>query len=134
MTDDDVTERQISALVHGFYDRARADDRLGPLFAAAIDDWDGHLRIVEDFWSHVLLGTGRYRGTPFPPHKRLPIELEHFERWLALFSQTAVEVLPPAAAAAAIAKARQMSESFKAGLFPWKTADGTPSRQRPVKK
>lgn len=131
MTDIQVTERQISDLVHGFYDRARVDDLLGPLFAAAIHDWDGHLRIVEDFWSHVLLGTGRYRGPPFAPHLRLPIELDHFDRWLTLFHQAAEETLPAEAASRAIAKARHMTESFKAGLFPWKTTDGTPSRHRP---
>jgi hemoglobin len=131
MTDPHVTEQQISALVRGFYQRARADDRLGPLFDATIHDWDGHLRIVEDFWSHALLGTGRYRGSPFAPHLRLPIELDHFERWLDLFSRTALEVLPQAAANQAIAKARQMTESFKAGLFPWRNADGSPSRHKP---
>jgi hemoglobin len=61
----------------------------------------------------------------------LAIELDHFERWLDLFSQTALDVLPSPAASQAIAKAKHMTESFKAGLFPWKTADGTPSRQRP---
>lgn len=131
MSEPEVTEQQISALVHGFYERARADALLSPLFEAAIHDWDGHLRIVEDFWSHVLLGTGRYRGTPFAPHMRLPIELEHFGRWLDLFSRTAVGVLPETAAAQAIAKARHMTESFKAGLFPWKGLDGTPSRHKP---
>ncbi len=131
MTDAEVTERQISTLVRAFYERARADDQLAPLFDAAIQDWDEHLRIVADFWSHVLLGTGRYRGSPFVPHTRLPIELGHFSRWLDLFSQTAVEVLPEPAATKAIAKARHMTESFKAGLFPWKTTDGTPSRHKP---
>jgi len=131
MTDTDVGEQQISTLVRRFYDRARADDLLGPLFEAAIQDWDGHLRIVENFWSHALLGTGRYRGSPFAPHMRLPIELVHFDRWLELFSQTALEVLPSATATQAIAKAKHMTESFKVGLFPWKTADGTPSRHKP---
>ncbi|PKU23841.1 group III truncated hemoglobin [Telmatospirillum siberiense] len=131
MSDPILTEQHISDLVRGFYARARADDLLGPMFAAAIDDWEGHFKIVEDFWSHALLGTARYRGTPFGPHMRLPIELEHFGRWLALFTMTAEEVLPQQAAPLAIAKARHMTESFKAGLFPWKDADGNPSRHMP---
>lgn len=131
MTAPPLTEQHISDLVREFYARARADDLLGPMFAAAIHDWDGHIRIVEDFWSHALLGTARYHGAPFGPHMRLPIELDHFDRWLALFTTTAEEVLPQAAAQSAVAKARHMTDSFTAGLFPWKDADGRPSRHMP---
>lgn len=131
MTNPLATEQQISDLVRGFYSRAETDDLLGPMFVAAIADWEGHLKIVENFWSHALLGTTRYQGTPFGPHMRLPIELEHFSRWLSLFSETAREVLPAPAAQLAIAKANHMTESFKAGLFPWKDANGNPSRHMP---
>lgn len=33
----------------------------------------------------MLFGTGNYQGAPFPKHAVLPIQQEHFERWLALF-------------------------------------------------
>lgn len=126
------TEEQISQLVRQFYDRARQDDRLGPLFAAMVSDWEGHFLVVQDFWSHILLGTGRYKGSPFPPHTQMPIELDHFDRWLALFGQTAREVLPKEAAETAIARAEHMTKSFRMGLFPWTDADGKPSRHKPV--
>lgn len=127
-----VTEETIALLVRRFYDLARADESLGPMFAEAIADWEGHQQIVSDFWSHALLGTGRYKGSPFAPHLRLPIELDHFGRWLALFRRAAEETLPAAMAQQAVAKAAHMTESFKAGLFPWKAADGTPSRRKPA--
>lgn len=112
-----ASEQQISALVKCFYDRANQDPSLQPIFAAAIHDWDAHHRIVENFWSRVLLDTDRYHGSPYSLHARLPLQLEHFERWLTLFRQTAQEILPPAAAAQAIARAEHMAESFKMGMF-----------------
>jgi hemoglobin len=126
-----VTEEQIDQLVRKFYDRARQEERLGPLFANMVSDWEGHFKIVQDFWSHILLGTGRYKGSPFPPHTRMPIELDHFDRWLTLFRQTAVEVLPPEAAALAVSRAEHMTKSFRMGLFPWAGPDGKDIRQKP---
>jgi hemoglobin len=121
-------EKAISACVKLFYEKAGADPLLGPIFAASIPDLEGHLEIVINFWSRVLLGTTRYNGHPYPPHVPLAIEPEHFERWLKLFEETCCETLPPATCAEAIAKARHMSASFLAGMFPFRSPDGRPSR------
>ena len=126
-----VTEEDIARLVRQFYTRARSDQLLGDIFAAAVEDWEAHFLIVQDFWSQHLLGTKRYRGSPFPPHLRLPVEPEHFDRWMQLFRATAEEVLPPVAARQALARAAHMAEGFKAGLFPWKLPDGSISRHQP---
>ena len=114
-----VTEEQIAELVRVFYGRARAHADLGPLFHHAIVDWDEHLRIICDFWSHVLLGTHRYKRNAYPPHMNLPIRREHFDQWLELFRQSALETLPEKGARRAIARAELMTESFRAGLFPF---------------
>jgi hemoglobin len=58
----------------------------------------------------------------------LPIEPEHIDRWLALFADAALETLPGLQAAQAIAKSQHMAKSFMAGLFPFQTKDGQPSR------
>lgn len=116
-TDAQLTEEHITALVHGFYARARKDALLGPVFAAEVDDWDHHHLVIRAFWSRILLGTDRYAGSPYPVHVRLPVRPEHFERWLTLFRDAAAEFLPPEAAQAAIGKAEMMAASFKAGLF-----------------
>jgi hypothetical protein len=34
------------------------------------------------FWSSVTLMTGRYHGTPMARHAPLPIDADHFDRWL----------------------------------------------------
>ncbi|ATG91490.1 group III truncated hemoglobin [Methylomonas koyamae] len=113
----ETTEQDIAELVRRFYQRAASDERLKGIFDSVIDDWEAHHRIVEDFWSRTLLGSDRYRGSPYPVHARLPLKLEDFDIWLDYFRQTALEVLPAAAAERAIARAEHMAESFKVGMF-----------------
>jgi hemoglobin len=121
-------EEAIAACVREFYAKARKDDLLGPIFNAHVVDWDTHLRVITNFWSKTLLGTDRYNGSPFVVHAKLPVELEHFDRWLGLFAQTAKAVLPPDLAEKAVAKANHMAASFKAGIFPFTGPDGRPAR------
>lgn len=84
------TEDEIADLVHGFYARVRQDDLLGPIFDTHVADWDEHLGKMCDFWSSLLLRTGRYSGTPMSTHTALPtLEGALFERWLTLFNQVA---------------------------------------------
>lgn len=124
----DVEEEAIAGCVREFYRKARGDELLGPIFNDKVDDWDVHLKVVANFWSRALLGTDRYNGSPFVVHMHLPVELEHFSRWLALFEETATATLPPDLAAKALAKAKHMAESFKAGIFPFVGPDGKPAR------
>ncbi|MGB8279036.1 MAG: group III truncated hemoglobin [Methylovirgula sp.] len=121
-------EDAIMACVRRFYGEAQQDPLLGPVFAASVHDWEIHYRTIADFWSRALLGTERYKGHPFPLHTNLPVEPEHFERWLALFAEAAETCLPPDLAEKAMAKANHMAESFKAGIFPFTDAQGRPSR------
>lgn len=106
---DDVILR---GLVHRFYDRVRADALLGPVFATRIADWGPHLDRMVEFWSSVALMTGRYHGAPMPAHATLPVTWAHFDRWLALFRQTATEVCPPAGAALVIDRAERIARSL----------------------
>ena len=130
--DTPLTEQHIADLVRHFYERVMADASLRPIFEATIQDWDSHHRIVENFWSRTLLNTDSYHGSPYPLHARLPIQPEHFDRWLALFRETALEVLPADAAEKAIARAEHMAESFKAGMFHGHGVPAGPSLGTPV--
>jgi hemoglobin len=113
-----VTEEMIAGLVHAFYAKVRRDQTLGPIFEAAIgDNWDAHLAKLCDFWSSVLLMTGRFKGAPMAAHAALPdIRRSHFARWLHLFAQTAQEVCPPDAAALFTAKAEMIAQSLQIGI------------------
>jgi hemoglobin len=68
------------------------------------------------FWSSVALMSGRYSGQPMRVHLPLPVDAEHFDRWLMLFEQTAHEVCPPAAAAHFIERAHRIAESLELGI------------------
>ncbi|HSZ53947.1 MAG TPA: group III truncated hemoglobin [Caulobacteraceae bacterium] len=113
-----VTEPMIREVVHAFYARVRADPTLGPIFEREIDgEWDAHLVKLCDFWSSVLLMTGRFKGTPMVVHTRLPeIGGGHFMRWLALFRQTAEELCPPPAAALFVARSHMIAQSLQLGV------------------
>ncbi len=92
MTTTGLDEERLTALVHRFYRKVRADPVLGPVFVARIVDWDPHLDFA--FWSSVALMAGRYQRIAVAQHAPLPIGWEHFERWLALFRETARETCP----------------------------------------
>ncbi|MCC7549828.1 MAG: group III truncated hemoglobin [Burkholderiales bacterium] len=121
-------EAAIERMVRLFYERGLRDDVLGPIFRAAIHDWEPHIAIVADFWSGAVHGTGRYRGNAFAPHARLDFGPEAFERWLAAFESAARDALAAPDADVAIRVARHMAQSFRAGIFPFTGKDGRPSR------
>lgn len=114
-----IDEEMIHALVHGFYARVRQDAAIGPIFNDVIGDaWDVHLAKLCDFWSSVMLHTGRFQGRPMATHMRLKgVRPEHFERWLALFRQTAREVCPPESADLFIDRAETIARSLQMGMF-----------------
>ena len=94
--------------------KIRTDPALGPIFNREIDDWDHHLAKMCDFWSSVLLMTGRFKGAPMAAHARLAeVRPTHFARWLHLFRQTAQEVCPPEAAALFVAKSKMIAQSLQ---------------------
>src|SRR3546814_1115715 len=92
-----IDEAMIEDLVHRFYARVREDALLGPVFEERVADWGSHLQRMCSFWSSVALMTGRYHGRPMEKHLPLPVDAEHFDRWLALFEEVAREACPPAA-------------------------------------
>ena len=112
-----LDDAMLTRLVHGFYDRVRADPLLGPVFADRISDWGPHLAQMVDFWSSVALMTGRYHGAPMPKHLPLPIERVHFDRWLELFRQTAAEICPPQGAAWLIDRAERIAGSIHMNIL-----------------
>lgn len=113
-----VDEAMIRTLVHAFYTKVRQDPFIGPIFAKAIgDDWGPHLAKLCDFWSSVMLTSGRYKGNPMAVHARLEaIQPAHFEHWLALFRQTVSELCPPDVAAAFVARADNIARSLQMGM------------------
>ena len=111
-----IDEAMIERLVHSFYAKIRKDALLAPVFDARIRDWDLHLQLMCAFWSSVALMSGRYHGSPMTKHLPLPVDAIHFDRWLALFEETAREVSPPEAEAHFMERARRIAESLELGI------------------
>lgn len=120
----------IERLVRSFYERVRADDLIGPVFAERIDDWEPHLHKMFAFWESVALGTGRYEGRPMAVHLPLPVERAHFDRWLALFEETAHAVCDPDVAEYFVARAWRIAASLEMGVYA-KRGEIVPTRMRP---
>lgn len=76
----------IKQMVDTFYDKVNADPELSYIFNdVAQVNWPKHLPIMYAFWNKILFSEGDYRGNPFEKHIPLPIESQHFERWVQLF-------------------------------------------------
>lgn len=108
-------ESALRLLLADFYARARADDLLGPLFAAHVKDWDAHLDRVTAFWVTMLGGGAAWRGNLNSVHAGLGIRGPHLARWLALFGEAAQAHLSPEAAARLIARAEAMGARLGQG-------------------
>lgn len=104
----------VKLLVDTFYDKVREDQLIGPIFNERIQNrWPEHLAKMYTFWQTVLLGEHTYYGSPFPPHAQLPVEKEHFERWLSLFSETLYELFSGEIADEAMWRANKMAVMFQ---------------------
>lgn len=111
-----IDEPMVERLVHRFYDKARVDPLLGPVFDSKVEHWDAHLTRMCSFWWSVATMAGTYHGNPMIKHVPLPIDAEHFDRWLALFEETATEICPPIAANHFIERARRIAQSLELGV------------------
>jgi hemoglobin len=111
-----IDDAMIERLVRAFYVKVREDALLAPIFEARITDWEPHLQRMCAFWSSVALMSGRYHGSPMSKHMPLPVEGRHFDRWLALFEETARELCPPPAEAHFVERARRIAESLELGV------------------
>ena len=122
------TETEVAHMVHSFYADVRRDEVLGPIFDAHIHDWDQHLTTLVDFWSSILLRTGRFTGAPMPKHAVLPLSAELFERWLRLFRQTTAAQPNQAMGEQAFAMAQRIAQSLWYGHQLHRDPDSLPTR------
>ncbi|WP_442907329.1 group III truncated hemoglobin [Hydrogenophaga sp. BPS33] len=122
------SEDDVSNLVHAFYARVRQDEVLGPIFDAHVDEWEHHLAKLVDFWSSILRRTGRFAGAPMPKHAVLPgLTAELFQRWLALFRETAAAQPNRAMGEQACAMAERIAQSLWMGYQMNRDPDAIPT-------
>ncbi len=87
------THEEVVALLRDFYQRAFADDLIGPVFLdIAQMDLEVHLPVICDFWETVLFRAGSYKRNALQPHQLLHAKADltpaHFARWLQLWCHT----------------------------------------------
>lgn len=110
---DITTPEHIRLLVDSFYGKVRVDPLLGGIFNGVIQDrWPQHLAKMYTFWGTVLIGEESYQGAPFRPHKELPVDQLHFDRWLLLFRATVKEHFEGPVAQLALTNAERMAAMF----------------------
>jgi len=119
------TAEDVRTLVDLFYDKVSRDDLLAPVFNdVAQVDWKTHLPIMYRFWESMLFGVGTYAGAPFPKHAALPVQKEHFARWLKLFVETVNAHFSGPKAAEAKGRAASIADTFAQRMGLLKDASG----------
>lgn len=116
---DELPPHRITELLAVFYGRVRKDPQLGPIFNDVVEDWTEHLARLEDFWSSLMLASGRYKGNPLVMHSLHSdrITPTMFDRWLEIWTATTNEMLPPEIAMIMQTKARRISARLKAVMY-----------------
>jgi hemoglobin len=107
-------EDDVKKLVHTFYDKVNRDELLAPIFNdVAKVNWEEHLPLLCRFWSTLLFRTMTFEGRPFPKHMGLPVQREHFARWVSMFVATVDELFAGAKAEEAKNFARSIADTFQ---------------------
>jgi hemoglobin len=114
MTNKDITNiEDIKLLVNTFYATVQKDDLIGAIFNEKLGNrWPEHLEKMYRFWQTILLEEHTYSGSPFPPHKQLPVEKQHFNRWMEIFTNTVDSLFTGPLAEEAKLRGQNMAEMF----------------------
>lgn len=105
----------LERLVRAFYDTARKDELIGPIFDR-VHDWEHHVARITQFWSSVTLLSGTYHGHPLPAHYPLGLHRHHFTRWLELFETTVRDTCPRESWDLLLEKAHRIAKSLEIGM------------------
>lgn len=109
--------RAVSELVDAFYRKVLVDPTLAPVFVhVARVDLDEHLPLIKAFWRRMLLGHRSYARNMVARHAavhaRFGLGQRHFDRWLALFTDTVDERF----AGPGAERARRLAHTIAANL------------------
>ena len=98
MKKDILDRNDISLLLHTFYNKIRTNTEIGHFFNETINDWDGHLEKLTDFWENNLFAIRKYYGNPVAAHVEVDEKFKYtinpniFGLWLNLWFETLDEL------------------------------------------
>lgn len=109
-----ASRSDIENLVNKFYEKVTKDETIGFFFNdVAKVNWEHHLPKMYAFWETLLFGQVSYKGNPmavhFPINEIVAMEKHHFERWVALWTETIEENYTGETADLAIYKAQNIA-------------------------
>jgi hemoglobin len=97
MNPDITTRTDIVNLINNFYTKVKADNVIGFIFNDVMKvNWEHHTPIIVDFWETILLDHPVYNKNAMAVHydinKKVPLQKEHFDQWIHLFTSTVDEL------------------------------------------
>ncbi|KIC00370.1 globin [Flavobacterium sp. KMS] len=123
---DITTIEDIKLLVNTFYAKVQKDELIGSIFNEKIQGrWPEHLEKMYRFWQTILLEEHTYSGSPFPPHKHLPVDQSHFNRWMEIFTKTVDGLFIGIVAEEAKVRAANMAYMFNYKIEYFRNAEKT---------
>lgn len=89
LTKKDIENKEdIKLMVDTFYDKVNKDEMLSAIFNDFSGvNWEKHLPIMYNFWNTLIFGGRDYKGSPFDKHVPLPVNKDHFDKWIELFNE-----------------------------------------------
>ena len=118
MRRDIQTRADIDKLLAEFYTIVPIDGQIGHHFAGV--DLVSHIPVIADFWEKALFGNQVYFGNPLTVHemlhKKSPLKLEHFARWVEIFGQTVDSLFEGEIADNAKLRAKMIGDSLNQRL------------------
>jgi hemoglobin len=117
----DISSRaDIERMVVQFYEKVKADETIGFIFTDVVHmNWEKHIPIIVDFWETILLDNPVYTKNAMEVHyglnNKIPLQKEHFNSWLHLFTTTVDELFEGKVAHLAKTRAKSIAGimSFK---------------------
>ena len=80
------SKKDTAFLVDVFYEKVLQDEMLAPFFMKL--NFETHKPRMVHFWNFVLFDEEGFTTNVTNVHTSMPIEKEHFDRWVLLFNQT----------------------------------------------
>ncbi len=93
MKPDILNRKDIEKFIRVFYEKVQQDTVIGFIFNVVVQmNWEKHIPLIVDFWESILLDHPVYKKNAMEVHyalnKKVPLQKEHFERWLQLFNES----------------------------------------------
>lgn len=115
MNPDIATRADIEKFINCFYEKVKLDTTIGFIFNDVVKmNWVQHIPVIVDFWETILLDNPVYKKNAMEVHyglnKKIPLQKEHFERWLDLFNSSVDELFNGTIATTAKTKAKSIAD------------------------